>query len=382
MSKDKLTDGLLEVVVTARPSWARVKSFVKQYVGQFGPERIRLSIAGAALSRSFGDITGQIPERIRFHTHSTLLDSDSLTSTSLSASNLVSSLSRLWNDSPPNAVMVIADRSETLGVAVASSLCQIPLIHLQGGEISGSIDNKVRDTNSKLADLHLTTNSLSKDRLLSFGESPNLIHIIGCPSIDLVAETLANESQFKVSDVPGVGSEIHVGETFGIVMFHPDTLNESENMFWLDKLMNFVETSSHKWVWFWPNSDHGSTFISKEIRRQRERGKLSNVRFVINIPPEDFILLASMSVAIVGNSSFGIREASYLGLPALNLGKRQSGRQFSKNVISIEEKTNFGKMLEVYDIKRSNVGVDTSYGNGSAGFLATQILHRWEPKLK
>jgi UDP-hydrolysing UDP-N-acetyl-D-glucosamine 2-epimerase len=278
--------------------------------------------------------------------------------------------------------MVIADRSETLGVAVASSLCQIPLIHLQGGEVSGSIDNKIRDANTKLADLHLTTNSLSKDRLLSLGERPSLIHIIGCPSIDLVVETLAKESGFRVSDVPGVGADIDNGDTFGIVMFHPDTLNETENMFWLGKIIEFVETSSHKWIWFWPNSDHGNTLISKELRRQRERGKLSNVRFVINLPPEDFILLANLSLAIVGNSSFGIREASFLGIPALNLGKRQSGRQVSKNVISIDEQANSDRMSEVYGVERSDVGVDTLYGDGTAGFLATQILAKWEPKLK
>lgn len=378
----KRSTNFLEVVVTARPSWARVKSFVNQYVSQLGPERIRLSIAGAALSRNFGDITRQIPKGVKFSTHPTLLDSDTLTSISLSASNLISSLSRHWNDSPPNAVMVIADRSETLGVAVASSLCQIPLIHLQGGEVSGSIDNKIRDANTKLADLHLTTNSLSKDRLLSLGERPSLIHIIGCPSIDLVVETLAKESGFRVSDVPGVGADIDNGDTFGIVMFHPDTLNETENMFWLGKIIEFVETSSHKWIWFWPNSDHGNTLISKELRRQRERGKLSNVRFVINLPPEDFILLANLSLAIVGNSSFGIREASFLGIPALNLGKRQSGRQVSKNVISIDEQANSDRMSEVYGVERSDVGVDTLYGDGTAGFLATQILAKWEPKLK
>lgn len=380
----KSTD-TLEVVVTARPSWARVQSIVKQYAKTFGHSSVRLSLVGPAVSKRYGDLSSAVSSIYRTKLFPSLHESDSFENIALSAIEGGSALARYWGQDRPSAILVIADRSETLAVSMTAALMQIPIIHLQGGEVSGSIDDKVRDTNSKLADLHFTTNELTQARLISMGEKDNNIFIIGCPSVDLVKETVVGgiETQFTESELGGVGANFSLNDPFGIIMFHPDTSNSVENSFWISEIIKMVESSNLKWFWFWPNPDHGTEMISKKIRQQRESGGLKNVRFVINLPPEIFITLANRSRLLVGNSSFGIREASFLGLPVLNFGLRQSGRQCASNVLNFTRDTfkgNLGEIVEAHSNRRfqsSNL-----YGEGDAGIKAVNFLKTWNPRTK
>lgn len=368
--------------MTARPSWARVKQLIDIYGLKFGHDSIRITLAGSALSRNYGDITGQIPSGIKFVTFPTLLESNHLSAVAISAFNISNALSNYWQNNRPSAVLVIADRTETLGVSAASAINQIPLIHLQGGEVSGSIDNKVRDTNSKLADLHLTTNDYTKRRLIAIGEEDSNIFVVGCPSIDLVSQTLKHKREMDLSSIPGVGANILNTDLYGIVMFHPDTIHPLDNSVWLNSLIEFVESSDHKWFWFWPNPDSGSSVIAKTLRRTRESGLLKNVRFVINVPPAEFILLAYNAEFMVGNSSFAIREGSYLGLPSANIGRRQQGRQMSANVLNLEELHQVNDFSKLHEIQRGQLALDTTYGDGHSGEKISEVLGSWIPSLK
>jgi UDP-hydrolysing UDP-N-acetyl-D-glucosamine 2-epimerase len=277
----------------------------------------------------------------------------------------------------------VADRTETLGVALGAALMQIPLIHLQGGEISGSIDDKVRDTNSKLADLHLTTNQVTAQRLIDIGESDEIIEIVGCPSLDIVNEIRKSaDNSLKNEDLIGVGNNFSIDQKFGIIMFHPDTLNEPENILWTKALIKMVEKSNLNWFWFWPNPDHGTNSISKEIRRSRESASLQKVKFIINLPPENFVKLILKCSLLVGNSSFGIREASYIGLPVINLGNRQAGRQRAENVLDIESLKMVDRLNDLEVIINSKFESSRIYGSGNSGLLAAQIIGKWQPRVK
>jgi UDP-N-acetylglucosamine 2-epimerase len=188
-------------------------------------------------------------------------------------------------------VLVIADRTETLGVSLAAATMQIPLIHLQGGEISGSIDNKIRAANSKLADFHLTTNKSTAKNLMNLGEKTEDIVIVGCPSIDIVFERLriSTNPLSESSLYGGVGTNFLTDSAYGIIMFHPDTLQTSNNNYWIDFIIEMTQNSSLNWFWFWPNIDFGGESISKKIRLKRELNEFKNVRFIKNLPPSDFI---------------------------------------------------------------------------------------------
>jgi UDP-hydrolysing UDP-N-acetyl-D-glucosamine 2-epimerase len=282
---------------------------------------------------------------------------------------------------------VIADRTETLGVAVAASLMQIPLIHLQGGEITGSIDDKIRDANTKLADLHLTTNEHTRNRIISMGEEPARVFSVGCPSIDLVSATIKLEEKSidfqeqSANDIGGTGAAFPLSEDYGIMMFHPDTTEQEESLGWVNELIKLSDSNLMNWFWFWPNPDHGSHAISKKIRLLRESALSERIRFIINVEPEAFILLALNARVIVGNSSFGIRESSFIGLPAVNLGGRQNGRQRADNVTDLELAENLAKVVAEI-LSKPHPPVSHLYGDGNAGFRCAKVISEWSPTLK
>ena len=379
---------LLDVVITARPSWARVKNLVYEYAKATSNSNVRVKLVGPAVSTRYGDLRDQLPTWLSVKSFPALHDTDALSDVARSCLDGARALTYEWTENPPDCSLVIADRTETAGVALVSALMQIPLIHLQGGEISGSIDDKIRDTNSKLADLHLTTNEFTRNRLVSIGEDPSRIHIVGCPSIDLVKDVIKKSGEIAQpwnQDLGGVGKQFSLEDPFGIVMFHPDTLSSSQNSFWINEITQVLKNSEINWFWFWPNPDHGNSGISKAIRITRELGELSKVRFLINLPPEIFISLASRASLMIGNSSFGIREASYLGLPVINLGERQNGRQKSSNVFDLNSNSktmDFSKLI--CDILKEKRWFSSSelYGNGDAGFRAARIIKDWKPSVK
>ncbi len=371
----------LDIVVTARPSWSRVKTILTSYIEIAGVDKVRLSLVGPAVSARYGDLSDIVPKNIESRSHPTLRESDDLASVALSCLDGSQALVHQWSKSRPDCVLVVADRSETLGVSAAAALMQIPLIHLQGGETSGSIDDKIRDVNSKLADLHLTTNSQTKKYLESLGENSESIFVVGCPSIDLVKNVLSNPLP-SLENLGGTGAKIDLNSKFGILMFHPDTLEPQETTSWVRMLIEFIENSAMPWVWFWPNPDHGTNLTSKMIRTAREYGKLKNVRFLINIPPEEFIALAIKAALMLGNSSFGIREASFIGIPTLNLGTRQKGRLRDSNVTDIIKPNLEELSFNVAINSNKRFSSSHFYGDGSAGQISAQIISRWEPKIK
>lgn len=383
-----MTDSpLLEVVITARPSWARVKSLVTNYSTLAGDSKVRVSLVGPAVSKRYGDITSQIDNSLDVKTFSTLHEADDFAGVALTCLEGASSLVHYWSHSRPDCVLVIADRTETLGVAVAASLMQIPLIHLQGGEITGSIDDKIRDANTKLADFHLTTNDFTRDRILSMGEDESRVFSVGCPSIDLVSETLnliqkpITFAESTADVIGGTGSGFPLSDDYGIIMFHPDTTKQDESLSWVNELIKLTESKLLNWFWFWPNPDHGSHAISKQIRLLRESSVSERIRFVINVEPEIFITLASNARVIVGNSSFGIREASFLGLPAVNLGSRQSGRQRASNVTDLALGNNLTRVVDE-TLKKPRPLVSYIYGDGNAGYRCAKVISAWDPTLK
>jgi len=165
-------------------------------------------------------------------------------------------------------------------------------------------------------------------------------------------------------------------------MFHPDTLEGKQTIDWVASLVQVIERSPMKWFWFWPNPDHGTNLVSKTLRRNREAGKLQNVRFIINLPPEQFITLVLKSKVMIGNSSFGIREASFIGLPVVNLGTRQSGRQRALNVVEIREPNTKELELKIHKQIQAKFLSSSIYGTGNAGKLSAKIISEWVPKIK
>ncbi len=372
----------IDFVVTARPSWSRAKNLILEFLKLNGNFSARIILLGSALSSKYGDVRSQMPDNVEINIFETYSGNENLFSATKTSIDGAVSLSQNWNYSRPESVLVIADRTETLGVSLAASIMQIPLVHLQGGEISGSIDNKIRGANSKLADFHLTTNEFTAANLEKLGEKSENIKIIGCPSVDIVFERLRNKRELFPNALiyGGVGGDFSTDKPYGIIMFHPDTFNLSQNEEWVERLLIMVRKSKLNWFWFWPNVDFGGELIAKRIRITREKHILENVRFIKNLAPEIFIDLAIGAKVMVGNSSFGVREASVIGLPVLNLGFRQFGRQRADNVLDVSNPIDLNLCIKNF-ASQQFIG-SKIYGDGNASRLGAVALTKWKPKIK
>lgn len=325
------------LVVTNRASWARSKSIAVNLLKSGYDLHV---IAGSAFAASQSLNAALPPWRI--HRADTLIEGRTLStmaeSTGLALLKLPSLLTRL----NPEAVITIADRYETLATAVASSYMNIPLVHIQGGETTGSIDDRVRKAITQLADIHYTATSLAEYNVArSVGERKVIIRNVGCPSLDLIPKDLTERPSPPVFQQSGTGCLMGPNDPYFVVQYHPVTTEygtdhaDAE----IDALIDFVDRHSssvhRRAVWLWPNVDAGSDRVSKKLRQARDTRKAWGVRFFENFEPEMFYRILAHAEFIVGNSSVGIRECSYMGVPAINVGTRQIGREFGDNVLDV-----------------------------------------------
>jgi UDP-hydrolysing UDP-N-acetyl-D-glucosamine 2-epimerase len=276
----------------------------------------------------------------------------------------------------PDAVVTIADRYETLATAVAASYMNIPVVHVQGGEVTGSIDEKVRHAVTKLANLHFVSTQLAAERVRRLGEEPDSVVVTGCPSIDIAAEVAASPAMDFNPFVKygGVGPTTDLSHEYLVVMQHPVTTEYDEARRQVDETLYAVKDFGMPVLWFWPNPDAGSDGTSKGIRVFREKEAPRNFHLFRNMFPEDFLRLLCGSTAIVGNSSVAIRECSYLGVPAVNIGTRQQGRERGQNVIDVvHDRAEIATAITRH-VARGRPAPDFLYGDGRAGARIAECL--------
>ena len=231
----------------------------------------------------------------------------------------------------PDIVLVRGDRYEVLAAAVAAAYMNIPVAHIEGGDVTGSIDESVRHAVTKLAHIHFPTNALAAERILRMGEDPRFVQNVGCPELEGITET-GETLTSEVINRLGVGAALDMEKPFLIVMHHPVTTESAENRAHTAALLESVDKSGMQALWFWPNVDAGTDDVAKAIRVYREHNPAPRMHFAKYVSPDTFTALLKRCVCIVGNSSAGIKEASYLGIPTVNVGTRQSGRLRAENV--------------------------------------------------
>ena len=263
-----------------------------------------------------------------------------------------------------------------MSTAIAASYMNIPLAHIQGGEVTGNIDEKVRHSITKLSDYHFVSSEDSYKRVLKLGENPKMIFNTGCPSIDLALEVSKNK---KLTFNPykkygGVGSFPDLSKGYLVVMQHPVTNEYFDSRKNIEITLKAISELKITTLWFWPNIDAGSDGTSSGIRAFRESNELENVHFFKNMNGLDFLNLLDNSIALIGNSSVGIRECSFLGVPVINIGTRQNRRLRSCNVFDIDY--NINQIVEsVQKIIKSNIRKKSKiYGDGNSGKKIAQIL--------
>ena len=365
------------VVVTARPSYSRIKTALKA-IDKHPKLELQLVVAASALLSRYGSAVQYI-ERDGFDIKSrvfNILEGENLTAAAKTTGIGILELSSVFENLKPDIVVTIADRFETMATAIAASYMNIPLAHIQGGEVTGNIDEKVRHSITKLADYHFVASKGAKERVLKLGEEPSQVYNTGCPSIDLAAEVLQNSSfDFNpIEKYGGVGYMVDCDSDYLVVMQHPVTTEYAKSRIHANQTLEAIRELNIPTFWFWPNVDAGSDGTSRAIRMFREKESDTKIHFFKNMEPHDFLKLLVNSRCLIGNSSVGIRECAYLGVPVVNIGSRQTRRDRGNNVvdvgydkIEIIKATNF--WLEKEGAERSNI-----YGGGQAGAEIANIL--------
>ena len=365
------------VVVTARPSYSRIKTALRA-IDEHPELELQLVVAASAMLDRYGD-TVKIIEEDGFKIVAKvymIVEGENLVTTAKTTGLGLVELSTVFDNLKPDVVITIADRYETISTAVAASYMNIPVAHVQGGEITGSIDEKVRHAVTKLSNLHFVATPIAAERVVRMGEVPETVFVTGCPSIDIAAEVIRQPTlDFDpVEKYGGVGTTSDLLNGYLVVLQHPVTLEYEDARRHVSETLYAVRDSGIPAFWFWPNVDAGSDGTSKGIRVFRENEDVPNIRFFKNMLPDDFLRLIYNSRCIVGNSSVALRECAYLGSPAVNIGSRQEGRDRGKNVIDVDYRRDL--ILEAIN-KQIDVGryqSDDLYGSGNAGQQIADLL--------
>lgn len=368
------------VVITARPSYSRIRTALEA-IRDHPDLELQLVVAASALLDRYGSAVKVIEDegfRVDRHVYMILEGENLVTSAKSTGFGLVE-LATTFQDLAPDVVVSVADRFETMATAVAAAYMNIPLVHVQGGEITGSIDEKVRHAVTKLSDIHLVASERARERVVAMGEREEAVHVTGCPSIDLARQALDAEPRDPkqvLAGYGGVGADIDVSDGYVVVMQHPVTLEHELAKEHALETLEAVRAAKLPTLWFWPNVDAGSDGTSSAIRGFREMHQLPNVHFYKNLHPLDFLSILRNSRGIVGNSSVAIRECAYLGVPAINIGTRQQGRDRGKNVIDVGYTRSeiLAAIREAWDAPRPPQ--DLLYGDGSAGPQMAEVIAR------
>jgi len=365
------------VAVTARPSYSRIKTALAA-IRAHPDLQLQLVVAASALLERYGSAAKFI-EQEGFEIAARVymvLEGENPAAMAKTTGLGVLEMATVFDNLRPDIVVTVADRYETMATAVAASFLNIPVAHVQGGEVTGSIDEKVRHAVTKLADIHLVATDRARERVVRMGEDPEMVWVTGCPSIDLACETLRDPTlNFDpMEKYGGVGLTVDLSTGYLVVMQHPVTTEHHLAREHVIETLVAVRDAGLPTLWFWPNPDAGSDGTSSGIRSFRELERPGNIHFFKNMAPADFLRLLYNSKCIVGNSSVGIRECSFLGVPAVNIGSRQAGRDRGKNVIDVPHDRGAIGAAIVKHFSNGRYPGDPLYGNGNAGVRIADVL--------
>lgn len=356
------------VVVASRANYARVKYLMKAI--QESPKlELQLVVGASALLYKYGRVIDVIRRdgfEPNFQIHY-LVEGENLITQAKSTGMGIIELSTAFDSLRPDVVITVADRFETMATAIAASYLNIPLAHVQGGEISGNIDDSVRHAITKLSHLHYPATHQSAERILRMGEDPWRVKLTGCPSIDILANMdLALPPREYFQD-KGTGLVFDPAAPYLLVLQHPVTTSFGEGAQQITETLHGVKDVPLAKVVLWPNPDAGSDDVAKAIREFHNDHRDQAFSYHINFPPEIFAGMIANARCVVGNSSSFIRECAFLGTPAVIVGDRQGGREHGRNVVHAGYNRHDIREKVLAQMAHGRYESEHIFGDGTAG---------------
>lgn len=367
------------VVINSRANYGRIKSVLCAIRETHGLD-LKIIVGASALLHRFGGVDkiivedGFTPNAMVY----SIVEGETPTTMAKSTGMAIMELSTLFENLKPDIVITVADRFETMATAIAASYMNICLAHTQGGEITGSIDESVRHAVTKLSHLHFTATERATEYVIRMGENPETVYFTGCPAIDLVANLDLTLPEDIFLRYRGVGPELDPHKPYLVVLQHPVTTEYGKGFAQINETLNAIASLRMQTVWLWPNVDAGSDEVSKGLRVFREKYNPDYIHFYRNFGPEDYGRLIYNSVCLVGNSSSALREGSFLGVPAVNIGTRQAGRENGENVIHIDHEAKIIEKAIKKQLKNGKYKSSSLFGDGRAGEKIARILSEAE----
>jgi len=372
------------VVVGSRANYGSIKSAMEAVKDHSDLALYVVAAASAVLDR-FGSVVDLMAKdgfesAARIHL---LIEGETPATMAKSTGLGLVELPSVFEQIEPDVVVTVGDRFETMATAVAAAYMNIPLAHTMGGEVTGNIDESVRHAVTKLANIHFPASEGAAQNIIRMGEEPDSVHVVGCPRIDIAARLLDdfdNPVTWEEMEAwAGVGPSLDLGKPFLMLAQHPVTSEYDETESQINETLQAVSAVGLQTLTFWPNADAGQDGTARGIRKFRESDPRSDYFHVVkNLPVDLYMRLMGQCACIIGNSSSAIREGAFIGVPAVNIGSRQQGRERAKNVIhSSPMRIDIERAVRV-QLDHGKYASDHIYGDGKAGERIANVLARAE----
>ncbi len=279
-------------------------------------------------------------------------------------SNTILGFSNYVNEIKPDMIIVHGDRLEALAGAIVGAMNNILVAHVEGGEISGTIDEVLRHSITKLSHLHFVANKEAKKRVVQLGEDEENVYIIGSPDIDIMlSSNLPTLKEAKNRyDIDFAG--------YGIFIYHPVTTELDQLKDNIKEVVSAIIESKENYIVIYPNNDKGSNIILEEFQRLKDK---KYIKIFPSIRFEYFLTFLKNCQFIIGNSSSGIREAEIYAVPSINIGSRQENRSLNSKIINVTEKQS-EILRAIKKAKKQELSSSFNFGNGGTSEKFYKIL--------
>ena len=324
-------------ILTSQIHYARNKLIIQELAKRNDVE-LQIVVGGSAVLKKYGDVeTWLRNDGLTSNARVTMVvEGGSNVAMAKTAGLGLIEFTSLFENLSPELVVVRGDRYEVLPAAMAAVYMNKTVAHIEGGDMTGSIDESIRHAVTKLAHIHFATNNESAERIRKMGENPRYIFNVGSPDVEFAAVNVRSIVSADINSV-GVGKRLDFTKPFLMTVQHPVTTEMGQNERNVEQTLQAISALGMPTVWFWPNIDAGTDEISHAIRKFREMSDIdAYTRFIKYLPPEKFISLLAKTACLVGNSSAGIKECSWFGTPVVNIGDREKGRMRAHNVIDVD----------------------------------------------
>lgn len=366
------------VCLTSRGNYAKMKSVMRLI--QVDPAlELQVIVGGSLVLEKYGKVLESklVDEFPVDYTINFVIEGETPQTMAKSSGLAVIEFASALGNLNPDVVVVIADRFECLAITMAATYMNIPVAHVEGGEVSGSIDESIRHAITKMSHLHFPASEEAAQRIERMGERPGTIFQVGSTSFDVLNQLdLDNlDGVRELQHTAGVGTEVDLqpGE-YLVVIQHPVTTEYDGNLAHVTETLEAVDALKVPTIWLWPNMDAGSDGLSKGIRIFRENRRPAHIHFFKSLPIEIYGPLLNNAGCLVGNSSSGIREAAFLGTPTVNIGTRQHGRQRGPNVIDVPYEREAIKAAIQRQFGNDRYEACHIYGDGDATAKIVDVL--------